>query len=45
MATEQTWVPLTEQVRKALQTGAEGQREAGLELGRGQFALGGGQLP
>src|ERR1035438_2028838 len=33
MATEQTWVPLTEQERKAMHTGAEDQREAGLEAG------------
>ena len=31
MATEQTWVPLTEQERKALQTGAEGRRELDFE--------------
>jgi L-fuculose-phosphate aldolase len=33
MATEQTWVPLTEQERKALQMGAQDRREAGLENG------------
>jgi len=30
MATEQTWVPLTEQERKALQSDEEDRREAGL---------------
>ncbi|MGA2635118.1 MAG: class II aldolase/adducin family protein [Terracidiphilus sp.] len=33
MATEQTWVPLTEQERKALQSDEEDRREAGLEMG------------
>ncbi|MGP8271671.1 MAG: class II aldolase/adducin family protein [Terracidiphilus sp.] len=33
MATEQTWVPLTEQERNALQSGEKEGREAGLESG------------